>query len=166
MPNFYNSIKQIEKESNLAFKDELKRISKFGEEQEYNIKIVKMRNEFELKLLKVIKEKNNYWDNCFNKAFYALKYIYKSDDMKRIINYSINKNKKRNEYYYVKDINNEKYINKAKDKFNKNKIIIGNNYNENNLWDSFFILPYNNSNIFLYKSADGKTLHENFQELE
>ena len=53
MPNFYIGIKQIEKDSNLAFKDELRIISKFEKEKENSTKIVKMRNEFELKLLKL-----------------------------------------------------------------------------------------------------------------
>ena len=155
MPNFYSGIKQIEKESNLAYKDELKRIAKFEEEKENIQKIVEMRIEFEMKLLKVIKEKNNFWDNCFNKAFYALNYIYNSDDMERIMNFIINQNPKKDDYYYIKDIINDNSINEAKDKINQKKIILGNNINENNFWDSYCILPYNNSNIFLYKSPEG-----------
>ena len=156
MPNFYSAIKQIEKDSNLAYKDELKKIAKFEEEKDNIIKILEKRNEFEQLLLKVIKENNNYWNNCFNKAFYALKYVYNSDDMKRINQYNINKNNKKDDFYYIKDISNEKYINKAKEKLLKNKIIFGNNYNERNMWDNFYIIPFNGSSIFLYKSPDGK----------
>ena len=155
MPNFYSGVKQIEKESNIAFKDELKRIAKFEEEKENIKKIIEIRNEFEMKLLKIIKEKNNFWDNCFNKAFYALNYIYNSDDMERIMNYLINQNPKRNDYYYIKDITSDKSINEAKDKINQKKIILGNNINQSNYWNSYCILPHNNSNIFLYKSSDG-----------
>ena len=160
MPNFYIGIKQIEKDSNLAFKDELRIISKFEKEKENSTKIVKMRNEFELKLLKIIKEKHNYWENCFNKAFYALKYIYNSDDMKRIVNHQINKKNKNNEYYYLKDINDSKNINQAKENFDNKRVILGNYFN-NNIWDNYCILPYNNSNIFLYKSPEGKNPPEN-----
>ena len=143
MPNFYNGIKEIEKDSNLAFKDELKKIAKFEEEKKNDIIKLEKKNEFEQLLLKIIKEKHYYWDNCFNKAFYALKYIY-------------NINNKKDDYYYIKDINNKKSIKKAKEKLKNNKIILGNYCNKNNIWDSYCIIPYNNSNIFLYKSPEGK----------
>ena len=162
MPNFYNGIKQIEKDSNLAFKDELEKISKFEKEKENSIEMVKKRNEFELKILKIIKEKHNYWENCFNKAFYALKYVYNSDDMKRIINHQINKKNKNNDYYYLKDINNHNNINKAKENLSNKKVILGNYFNDNNgIWDNYCILSFNNSNVFLYKSPEGNNPPEN-----
>ena len=148
-------INKIEKEANLAYKDELLKIEKYEEEKENTIYILKKRIEFQEKLLKIIKDKNYYWNNCFNKAKLYSKYIYNSDDMKRINKYEFNKNNKKEDYYYISDINKDKYIKKAKEKLEKNKIIIGNYCNENNIWDNYCLLIYNNSIYFLYKSADG-----------
>jgi len=81
--------------------------------------------------------------------------------MKRINKYNINKNNEKDNYYYIKDINNNKYVNKAKEKLKKNKIILGNYYNKNSdLWDSYCLVPHNNSIVFLYKSVDGKNPSE------
>ena len=53
-------------------------------------------------------------------------------------------------------MNNKKSIKKAEEKLNKEKkIIIGNVLNDNNIWDSYCIIPVKNSNYFLYKSNDG-----------
>jgi hypothetical protein len=80
--------------------------------------------------------------------------------MKRIVNHQINKKNKNNEYYYLKDINDSKNINQAKENFDNKRVILGNYFN-NNIWDNYCILPYNNSNIFLYKSPEGKNPPEN-----
>ena len=68
--------------------------------------------------------------------------------MKRIINHQINK-KKQNDYYHLKDINDSKNTNQAKENFYNKRVILGNYFN-NNIWDNYCILPYNNSNMFLY----------------
>ena len=157
---FESELKQLEIDSNLAYKDELKRIgSKIITKEKEKI-ILEKRIEFEQILLKVIKEKNNFWNNCFNQAFSAVNHAFNTDDMKKIINNHIDEKKKnnrnKNEYYYVKTMESEKSIKRAETKLNQeNKIIIGNVSNYNNVWNSYCIVPHNNSKYFLYKSNDG-----------
>ena len=93
--------------------------------------------------------------------------------MKKIINYHLDEMKSnkgtKNEYYYMKNLENKKSIEKAETKLNKeNKIIVGNVQNDNT-WDSFCVVPHNNSKYFLYKSNDGnqppKKLVNKIQEI-
>ena len=160
LPEFEKETKQIEIDSNLAFKDELKRIGKKILDEGKEKIILEKRKEFEQVLLKVIKEKNNLWNNCFNQAFSEINQAFNIEDMKKIINNHIDENKKKkenkNDYYYVKNLDTKKAIRKAESKLNKeNTIIIGNVYNDNDVWDSYCVVPCNNSKYFLYKSNDG-----------
>ena len=157
---FENELKQLEVDSNLAYKDELKRIGLKIITKEKEKIILEKRNEFEQVLLKVIKEKNNFWNNCFNQAFSAVNHAFNTDDMKKIINNHIDEkgknNRNKNEYYYLKTMESDKSIKRAERKLNEeNKIIVGNVCNDNNAWNSYCIVPHNNSKYFLYKSNDG-----------
>ena len=166
LPQFEKGLKQIEIDANLAYKDELIKIGKKIISEEKEKIILEKRLEFENDLLKVIKENNNFWNNCFNKALSAVNHIFNSEDMQKIINNHIDelnkKKRNKNEYYYVKNIENEKSIKKAETKLNKeNKVIIGNVYKNNEVWDSYCIVPVNNSKYFLYKSNDGSNPDKN-----
>ena len=174
LPQFEKDLKQIESDANLAYKDELKKIGKKIINEEEEKIIIEKRIEFVKDLLRVIKENSNFWNNCFNKSLSSVNYNFNTNDMKKIISNHIselNKNKRnKNEYYYIKDMENEKYIRKAETKLNKeNKIIIGNVYKDNEVWDSYCIVPLNNSKYFLYKSNDGskpdKNIVNKIQEL-
>ena len=171
---FDKDLKQIEEDANLAYKEELKLIGININQKEKDKLFLEKRNEFEQVLLKVIKEKNNFWNNCFNQAFSAINYNFNTDDMKQIINNHINdlkKNKgKKNDYYYMKNIDKKKSIEKAKYKLNEdNQIIVGNVYNNNRVWDNYCIINHNNSKYFLYKSNNGtnppKKLLDTIQEV-
>ena len=148
-------IKQIEKDANIAYNDELKRIALYEIKKEKNKEVIKKRNEFEQSLLNILKENNINWENCFNKNN-SLQYIYDQNDIKKIIKYNIRKNEKIEEFYYLSDINNDKKINKAIEKLKNKKIIIGNYFNEINIWCSYCLFHHNNTIIFLYKSMEGK----------
>ena len=167
LPQFEKDLKQIEIDANLAYKDELKRIGKKIINEEKEKIIIEKRIEFQNDLLRVIKENNGFWNNCFNQALSDVNHIFNIEDMKKIIKNHIeelNKNKRNKyEYYYVKNLENEKSIKKAETKLNKeNKVIIGNVYKGNEVWDSYCIVPLNNSKYFLYKSNDGSKPDKNF----
>ena len=148
-------IKQIEKDSNISYNDELRKIALFELIKEKQIKIIKKRNEFEQNILNIIKENNYIWNNCFNKSK-DINYKYDDYDIKKIIKYNIRSNDKLKDYFYY-FLNINKDINKIKEKINNNKIILGNYLNENNMLDSFCLYPYNNTIIFLlFKSQEGK----------
>ena len=160
LKNFESDLKQIEIDANLAYEDELSKIGKKLTIKEKEKIILEKRIEFEQVLLKVIKEKNDFWNNCFNQAFSTVNNTFNIEDMKKIINNHIDENikkgKNKNEYYYVKNMNSKKSVTKAEEKLNKEKkIIIGNVLNDNNIWDSYCIIPVKNSKYFLYKSNDG-----------
>ena len=174
LPEFEKELKQIELDSNSAYKDELIRIGKKILNEEKEKIILEKRKEFEQVLLKVIKEGNNLWNNCFNQAFSEVNQAFNTEDMKKIINNHIDDNKKKkgnkNDYYYMKNLDNKKAMKKAETKLNKeNTIIVGNVYNDNKVWDSYCVIPCNNSKYFLYKSNDGnqppKKLVNQIQEL-
>ena len=167
LPQFEKDLKQVEIDANLAYKDELKRIGKKIINEEKEKIIIEKRIEFQNDLLRVIKENNGFWNNCFNQALSDINHIFNIEDMKKIIKNHIeelNKNKRNKcEYYYVKNLENEKSIKKAETKLNKeNKVIIGNVYKGNEVWDSYCIVPLNNSKYFLYKSNDGSKPDKNF----
>ena len=173
LPEFEKELKQLQDDANLAYKDELRRIGINIIKKEKEKIILEKRGEFEQVLLKVIKEKNNLWDNCFNQALSDVNRNFNTDDMKKIINYHLDEMKSnkgtKNEYYYMKNLENKKSIEKAETKLNKeNKIIVGNVQNDNT-WDSFCVVPHNNSKYFLYKSNDGnqppKKLVNKIQEI-
>ncbi len=112
----------------------------------------------------ILKEKNPNWDNCFNK-FIKKNYLYNFDDMEKIINFNSKKFQNfNNNSYYISDFDTEKNLTKAKEALKNGKIVFG-NFNENKIWDSFFIIPNNNSNYFLYKSSDGKNPSENLKDI-
>ena len=71
---------------------------------------------------------------CFNK-FFNKKYSYDFDN---------------NNSYYISEFDTAENLDRAKMALKNGKIVFG-NFNENNFWDCFFIIPNKNSNYFLYK---------------
>ena len=132
--------KQIEKYANKLIENK---------EKQKNKEII---FQYEKNLNRIINKKAVFWDNCFNKCFHE-KYKYNSNDMEKIINFHSKKYKIFDDSYYVSnfDLNKEE---QAKQALENRKIVFG-NFFEKNLWDCFFIIPDENSNVFLYKSSKG-----------
>jgi hypothetical protein len=114
------------------------------------------------KIRNIINEKNSIWDNCFNK-YINKNYSYNFDDMEKIVKFNSKKYQIFNNSYYISDFDTIENINNAKKALKNGKIVFG-NFNENNFWNSFFIIPNNNSNYFLYKSSDGKIPSEKLKD--
>ena len=83
--------------------------------------------------------------------------------MEKIVKFNSKKYQIFNNSYYISDFDTIENFNNAKMALKNGKIVVG-NFNENNYWDCFFIIPNNNSNYFLYKSSDGKIPSEKLKD--
>ena len=111
--------KKVEKDANLILDKELELLAKNELNEEYNQKIIKFKDNFEENLNKIINNKHYDWENCFNKSYFANKYIYNSEDMNKIVRYNLKNNKNNKDFYYICEIDNINFK-EAKDSL-KNK---------------------------------------------
>ena len=158
-------IKKVEDNANSAFDKELEHLARNEIEKENNEKVLIIKEKFDNKLKQILFEKHSNWDNLFNKSVYDDKYLYNYDDMKKIVKYNLKKIIKK-DFYYISDLENHKSLEKMKEYLKNKKLVFGNCLgNENNIWNSFCLVPNNDDFIFLYKSSTGKYPSEKLKNL-
>ena len=154
IPEFENIFKKFEENLKLIVDGEIKRISESIVYEENNKIIIDKIVQFEEIIEKIINEKNQLFNNCFNKSFSKNNYLYDSNDMNKIINYNLNKILK--DSYYISEIYDKNIFDQAKKALENRKIVFGNFLNDYNIWVSFCLIPKHSPYTFLYKSSNGE----------
>ena len=155
-PQFEQNFRNLEQAFKLIIDEEIKEISKNIIYEEYNQIIYDKILKYEEIIEKIINEKNQLFNNCFNKSFSKSNYIFDSDDMNKIINYNLNKSNISKDLYYISEIYDKKNFDQAKNALENKKIVLGNFQNRDNNWTSFSITPRHSPYTFLYKSSNGE----------
>ena len=154
LPELEKIISKFEETLKLIIDEEIKKISKNIVYEENNKIIIDKIVKYEEIIEKVINEKNQLFNNCFNKSFSKNNYIYDSDDMNRIINYNLSNILK--DSFYISEIYDKNIFDQAKKALENRKIVLGNYLNDYNIWVSFCLIPKHSPYTFLYKSSNGE----------